>query len=136
MDELDAIEKKALEQAVTSDDLEVRRKAKLPRLSAKSARIPQPKGWHWNREATAHLGASIRIGAQQAHLLSLVLGDGMKLVLIGLSIGLVASLALTRFVASVLYGVSSTDPATFFGWRDGLESNRPPARYTQTEAPQ
>ena len=61
-----------------------------------------------------HLGASIRIGAQQAHILSLVLGDGMKLVLIGLSIGLVASLALTRFVASVLYGVSSTDPATFF----------------------
>ncbi len=61
-----------------------------------------------------HLGASIRIGAQQAHLLSLVLGDGMKLLLIGLSIGLVASLALTRFVASVLYGVSSTDPATFF----------------------
>ena len=66
------------------------------------------------QQRTGELGIRMALGAQQAHLLSLVLGDGMKLVLIGLSIGLVASLALTRFVASVLYGVSSTDPATFF----------------------
>ena len=67
------------------------------------------------QQRTAELGIRMAFGAQQADLLSLVLGDGMKLVLIGLSIGLAASLALTRLVASLLYGVSATDPLTFAG---------------------
>jgi len=55
------------------------------------------------------------LGAQQAHLLSLVLGDGMKLVLIGLSIGLVASLALTPVLWPASYmELAQPTPATFF----------------------
>jgi putative ABC transport system permease protein len=43
----------------------------------------------------------------------LVLGEGTKTALIGVAIGLVAALGLTRLMAGVLYGVSATDPATF-----------------------
>jgi putative ABC transport system permease protein len=47
--------------------------------------------------------------------LSLVVGRGLKLTLLGLALGLVAALAVTRFVSSLLYGVSATDPVTFVG---------------------
>jgi len=67
------------------------------------------------QERTAELGIRMALGAQRADLLSLVLGDGMKLVLSGLTIGLAASLAISRLVASLLYGVSATDPLTFAG---------------------
>jgi ABC-type antimicrobial peptide transport system permease subunit len=42
-----------------------------------------------------------------------VLGEGTKTALIGVAIGLVAAMGLTRLMASVLYGVSATDPLTF-----------------------
>ena len=53
------------------------------------------------------------LGAQTKHVLNLVIRQGMALVLIGMAIGLTAALALTRLMSSLLYGVSSTDPATF-----------------------
>ena len=43
----------------------------------------------------------------------LVLGDGAKMALVGVGVGVFAALGLTRFLASVLYGVSATDPMTF-----------------------
>jgi putative ABC transport system permease protein len=43
----------------------------------------------------------------------MVLGEAMKLVMIGGAIGLAAALALMRVMASLLYGVSTSDPATF-----------------------
>jgi ABC-type antimicrobial peptide transport system permease subunit len=64
-------------------------------------------------QRTHELGIRAALGAQQRDVLRLVLGDGMRLAFIGLSFGLAASIALTRLIAGLLYGVSATDPATF-----------------------
>jgi putative ABC transport system permease protein len=53
------------------------------------------------------------LGAQVSDVLKLVIGQGMKPVLVGVALGLVASVALTRLIKSLLFGVSTTDPATF-----------------------
>jgi putative ABC transport system permease protein len=45
----------------------------------------------------------------------MVLGQGMGTILIGVAIGIVGSLALTRMVSSLLFGVTATDPVTFVG---------------------
>jgi putative ABC transport system permease protein len=59
------------------------------------------------------LGVRMALGAQPRDVLKLILGQGMLLALIGVVIGIVASLALTRFMATLLYGVSATDPLIF-----------------------
>jgi predicted permease len=59
------------------------------------------------------IGIRMALGAQGSDVLKLVVGQGLKLVCVGVAVGLVAALALTRVMASLLYGVSSTDPATF-----------------------
>jgi ABC-type antimicrobial peptide transport system permease subunit len=53
------------------------------------------------------------LGAQRKDVLTLVLGEGMKLVLVGAAIGIAAALGLSRLMAGMLYGVSATDPLTF-----------------------
>jgi putative ABC transport system permease protein len=53
------------------------------------------------------------LGANPGDLLRLVLGDGMRLIMIGLGIGLAAAFALTRVMTSLLYGVAANDPSTF-----------------------
>ena len=59
------------------------------------------------------LGIRIALGAAKRDVLKLVLGKGMVLTLIGLAIGLGGSLALTRLMSGLLFGVSPTDPTTF-----------------------
>ncbi len=56
------------------------------------------------------LGVRIALGAQSVNILELVVSQGLKLVLMGLIFGLIAALLLARFMESILYGVSSTDP--------------------------
>jgi putative ABC transport system permease protein len=62
---------------------------------------------------THEIGVRIAIGAQQANILHLVLLAGLRLVVTGVVLGIVASYALTRFLASQIAGVSTTDPWTF-----------------------
>jgi predicted permease len=62
---------------------------------------------------TREIGIRMALGAQKGEVLNMVLSQGMKLTLIGVLIGLSASLATTRLMTSFLFGVSATDPATF-----------------------
>jgi len=62
---------------------------------------------------THEIGIRMALGARQANVLRLVLLNGFRLVAAGIVIGLCASLALTRFLASQIWGVSLTDPWTY-----------------------
>jgi len=64
-------------------------------------------------QRTAEIGLRVALGAQRAHVLQLVLSQGVKLTLLGVAIGLTAAWGLSRLLASLLFGVSATDPATF-----------------------
>ncbi|MGH9837604.1 MAG: FtsX-like permease family protein [Blastocatellia bacterium] len=55
------------------------------------------------------------LGAQGGDVLRLILGQGAKLAMIGVAIGLLGALALARLMKSLLYGVSATDPFVFAG---------------------
>jgi len=59
------------------------------------------------------LGIRIAVGASPRDILGLVLGQGVRLTLIGAALGLLVSLLVTRALASLLFGVSPTDPLTF-----------------------
>jgi len=59
------------------------------------------------------IGIRLALGSQTADVVRLVIGQGMKLVVIGVAFGLAISFALTRLVASLLFEVSATDPVTF-----------------------
>jgi putative ABC transport system permease protein len=62
---------------------------------------------------TRELGLRAALGAEPAGLLALVLRQGLRLTLLGIGLGLAGALALTRLLASLLYGVDASDPVTF-----------------------
>jgi putative ABC transport system permease protein len=61
------------------------------------------------------IGVRMALGAQRSDVLSLVIGSGIKLTLTGLGLGLLAALALTRVMGSLLYEVKPSDPITYLG---------------------
>jgi putative ABC transport system permease protein len=65
------------------------------------------------RQRTGEIGLRVALGAQRRHVLALIVGDGMKLTLFGVVIGLVAAWSATRLLVSLLFDLSATDAATF-----------------------
>ena len=64
-------------------------------------------------QRTHEVGIRTALGASRSDVLKLIVGQGFKLTLIGVGMGIVGALMLTRFVSSLLYGVRPRDPATF-----------------------
>jgi predicted permease len=66
-------------------------------------------------QRTREIGIRIALGARQHDVLRSILGQAAKVVLLGVAIGVVASLALARLMSTMLYGVGASDPLTFLG---------------------
>ena len=64
---------------------------------------------------TREFGVRVALGATSADVLRMVLGQGIRTILIGVAVGIVGAFALTRTVSSLLFGVTATDPITFVG---------------------
>jgi putative ABC transport system permease protein len=65
------------------------------------------------RRRVREIGIRMALGASQSDILRLVVTDGMKPILLGVALGVIAAIALSRLVASLLFGVPPTDPLTF-----------------------
>jgi len=66
-------------------------------------------------QRTHEIGIRMALGAGPHSMITLIVGEGAVLALIGIGLGVVASLILTRLIANFLFGVAATDPAIFCG---------------------
>jgi putative ABC transport system permease protein len=64
-------------------------------------------------QRTSEIGIRVALGAQPADVFRILVGEGLRFALIGVAVGLVGALILTRLLASFLYGVSASDPLIF-----------------------
>ncbi len=65
------------------------------------------------RQRTAEIGVRMALGAEPRRVVSGLLAEGMRLVAIGLLIGIAGALAASRVLSSFLYGIGAADPATY-----------------------
>ncbi len=65
------------------------------------------------RQRTTEIGVRMAFGATHGRILNLIIGQGLRLSAAGIALGIIAAIALTQVMASLLVGVSATDPATF-----------------------
>jgi putative ABC transport system permease protein len=64
-------------------------------------------------QRTHEIGVRVALGAQRSDILRMALGEGMVLVAVGLGVGLIGAVIVTRFLRSMLFSVTATDPLTF-----------------------
>jgi putative ABC transport system permease protein len=64
-------------------------------------------------QRTREIGVRMALGARPGDVLRLILGEGLKLVLAGAALGIVFALLATRFISTMIYGISATDPLVF-----------------------
>jgi predicted permease len=68
---------------------------------------------YWVTQRTYEIGLRIAIGAPRPRIVSMILGEGLRVAVWGIGAGLIAALLVTRFLATLLYGVGASDPLTF-----------------------
>ncbi|MDD5543035.1 MAG: ABC transporter permease [Acidobacteriia bacterium] len=64
-------------------------------------------------QRTQEIGIRMALGANAADLLRLVIGQGMTLAMVGLSVGVVVAFSAARYISSLLFGIKASDPATY-----------------------
>lgn len=111
---------RALEQIVASSITRDRLSASLLGLFAMLALVLAAVGIYGVMayavsQRRQEIGVRMALGADGSGILQLVLGQSLRMVLLGLGVGLLASLALTRFLSGQLYEVNSTDPSILIG---------------------
>jgi putative ABC transport system permease protein len=66
-------------------------------------------------QRTHEIGIRVALGASASDVLRMIVGEGMRIALIGVGIGIAAALGLTRLITKLIYGVGANDPLTFIG---------------------
>lgn len=67
---------------------------------------------YWVSQRRFEIGVRVAVGATRGRIVSMILGQGLRVALYGTAVGVAAALAATRFLSSLLFGVTATDPLT------------------------